>query len=224
MMLIDVVIPVRDVVEYLSEAIDSALNQLDVEVLITVIDAGSRTRVSLAEEHASSPNIRLIRNEEPLTTGAARNLGVASTTSAHLAFLDADDIWPNDRSTRLLQVMGSSGSEIAFGMVEHFSTGNCPLRVPSGRMSGFLAGASLMSRRAFESVGPFRTDLRVGEFVDWFTRLKRRQMPYSVSDSLALLRRVHALSTTATAARSAPELRAATQSDYLKIVRSWMKS
>lgn len=221
-MLIDVVIPVRDVVEFLDAAIESALTQQDVDVFITVIDAGSRQKVSLSEEHASSQNVRLIRSEEPLTIGAARNLGVASTTRTHLAFLDADDIWPIDRSVRLLQAMRLADAEIAFGMVRHFSSSDCPMHVPEGVMKGFLAGASLMSRMVFKSVGPFRTDFRVGEFVDWMSRLKRTGIPFTVTDDLALLRRVHVMSTTALASRSPAESRQDTHSDYLKIVRSWM--
>lgn len=87
MILIDVVIPVRDIVQYLPTAIESALNQRGVSPLVTVVDAGSKVPVSLSREHASCPNVQLVRCDNPLTIGSARNLGVTSTTRDNSHFL-----------------------------------------------------------------------------------------------------------------------------------------
>lgn len=111
---------------------------------------------------------------------------------------------------------------MVFGAVEHFSDNQNSLRVPSGRTTGFLAGASLMTRRVFSSVGFFRTDLQVGELIDWFARGKAEKIPYTISDELALLRRVHAMSTTAQATKTVTKTGATARADYLKVVRSWL--
>jgi hypothetical protein len=49
----------------------------------------------------------------------------------------------------------------------------------------------LIRRETIERVGPFREDLRVGEFVDWMARARERQLRDAVLDETVLLRRLH---------------------------------
>ena len=63
--------------------------------------------------------------------------------------------------------------------------------VPQEVMPGWHAGAMLVRREAFDRVGPFRPELRVGEFIDWYARavelgLKQRLLP-----EIVMLRRLH---------------------------------
>jgi hypothetical protein len=49
----------------------------------------------------------------------------------------------------------------------------------------------MIGRRVFERVGPFRTDLRLGEFLDWYLRATAAKIHMKVLPEVLLRRRVH---------------------------------
>ncbi|MHB8662718.1 MAG: glycosyltransferase family 2 protein [Acidimicrobiales bacterium] len=82
---VTVVIPVWDgYVRLLTEAVSSVRAQ-SVWARIIVVDNASCSPVP------APAGCELVRAEERLSTGAARNLGLALVTSAYVMFLDADD-------------------------------------------------------------------------------------------------------------------------------------
>ncbi len=209
---LDVVIPVRDVDDYLAEAVASALDQ-DVEVAVVVVDAGSREPVALAPEHAADPRVRLVRSDEPLTAGAARNRGAADGGAPWLSFLDADDVWPRGSRRALIDAAVAAGREGAAGTVVHFGEPGRSdgLAVPEGTRPARLAGGIVIARDLWRRVGPFDPDLRTGEFVDWITRARDEFV--DIPD-VVLRRRVHRSSTTVASSVD--------RSEYLEVVRRWM--
>jgi hypothetical protein len=46
-------------------------------------------------------------------------------------------------------------------------------------------------RAAFERVGPFRTDLKFGEFIDWFARAVELGLRHRLLPEVLLWRRLH---------------------------------
>ena len=62
---------------------------------------------------------------------------------------------------------------------------------PPEPQPGYLAGAMLASRAVFERVGPFATDLHVGEFVDWMARARHLGLRELMLDATMLWRRLH---------------------------------
>lgn len=216
---IDVVIPVRDVDQYLDEALDSTLDQ-DVESSVVVVDAGSAIPVRLPDRHADRPEVRLLRSEEPLLAGAARTLGAANGTSPWLSFLDADDVWPSGSRRTMLEAAEAAGADVVVGTVEHFASDAASaarLQVREGRRRGALAGGVLLRRGLWERTGPFDPALPAGEFVDWFARVVASGARIIDIPDLALRRRVHLASTTATQAGHDD------RSAYLEVVRRWMR-
>lgn len=215
---IDVIIPVRDVDQFLGDAIDSALGQLEVRTWVTIVDAGSANPIVLSSRHAVSERVTLVRSPVPLLAGGARNLGVTKTSGELLAFLDADDIWPTDRSASLVTALSTSATDMVVGSVRNFGDPASGLLIPEGTRTAYLAGGVLMPRTTFDAVGPFDETLRVGEFVDWHNRFSLSGLSAHVISDVVLERRVHRASTTASSAIS----QAPRRDDYLKVVRQWM--
>ncbi len=92
-MLVSVVIPTLDRPKLLVRAIDSVLRQTHQEIeIIVVVDRPAPDTVA-ALRSMNDPRIRVIVNAQPLTAGAARNVGVDHATSEWIAFLDDDDEW-----------------------------------------------------------------------------------------------------------------------------------
>ncbi len=215
---IDAIIPVRDVDDFLSEAIDSCLNQVDVTAWVTVVDAGSSTPVALTPRHRESGRVTLVRSEQPLLAGGARNMGIASTSRDVISFLDADDVWPVDRSAQLLSTLRISTADLAIGQVMNFGESDSGLVIPTGMRPAYLAGGVVMPRSTFTGVGLFDENLRVGEFIEWYNRFNRAGYTAVISPEVVLHRRIHRSSTTV---RAASERRGG-RDDYLRVVREWM--
>jgi hypothetical protein len=65
------------------------------------------------------------------------------------------------------------------------------LRVPAEPIAGYCAGAMLLRRRDFLSVGAFNETLKVAEFIDWFGRARDRGLASRLIDQVVLQRRIH---------------------------------
>jgi len=209
---IDVIIPCRDVDAYLGDAIASAINQDGVTTHVIVVDAGSREPLVLDLEWAVHERVTLVRSEVGLLCGGARNAGLAVADAEFIAFLDADDLWQPERCRILLDAL--KNTDIAMGQIEHFSNQRTDLKVPGGIEAALVAGGILLARADFDRVGPFDEELRAGEFIDWFNRARVAGLTTTTVPVIALRRRVHTASITATQMEA--------RMDYLKVVRRWM--
>jgi glycosyltransferase involved in cell wall biosynthesis len=207
--------PVRNVTAYMEEAIDSVFAQEGVLPSLVIVDDASDRPVELPPKYGSDPRVTLVRSETRLNAGGARNLGSDAGDSGYLTYLDADDVWPANRSELLIGALNASGADIALGQVMHFADGNMVgLHVPSGLRPAYLAGGTMMPRATWRRVGPYNAELRAGEFIDWYARFKALNLRESVIGEITLNRRVHTRSTTATQRDD--------RSEYLKVVREWM--
>ncbi len=207
--------PVRNVTAYLDAAIGSVFAQEGIAPRLIIVDAGSDIPVMLSAPWKTDARITLIRSETGLNAGGGRNLGCTMLESDFLTFLDADDLWPPARSRHLIEQLTRTGSDMTLGQVEHFSESDAEsLHVPAGLRPAYLAGGTLLTRSAWECVGPYKAELRTGEYIDWYNRFTALGLKESVIGHITLRRRVHARSTTATQTDD--------RSEYLKVVREWM--
>jgi glycosyltransferase involved in cell wall biosynthesis len=90
-MLLSVVIPSWNRAQLFCDAIESALNQGDVEVI--VVDDASSDDTSDVVTRIYGDRIRLLRLKDRSGAGAARNAGVAIASGGFVGFLDSDDVW-----------------------------------------------------------------------------------------------------------------------------------
>ncbi len=92
---VSVVIPTRDRLPLLSEALESLRRQTWEDWEALVVDDGSRddTAERVQAWAAQEPRIRfLLRQQEPAGGNVCRNLGFAASTGGLLVFLDDDDM------------------------------------------------------------------------------------------------------------------------------------
>lgn len=92
---VSVVIPVYNAEKFLRACLDSAAGQTLRETEILCIDDGStdNSAAVVAQYMEIDPRIRLIRQENS-GSGAARNRGIRAAQGEYIAFLDADDYYP----------------------------------------------------------------------------------------------------------------------------------
>ncbi|HXY92324.1 MAG TPA: glycosyltransferase family A protein [Acidimicrobiia bacterium] len=189
---VTVIIPVFDDTRYLEAAIDSALAQTHKPYEIIVIDDGSEETVVLPRRY---PNIVLLGRTPHRGQGAARNAAVARAHGEILAFLDSDDVWLPDKLALQVAALEHDGADMVFGDVEEFVSPD--LVVPPGTVPPVVArrGGTPTSfavrTRAFRRVGPFREDITIGEFIDWYSRAVEIGLREAEVDAVVARRRIH---------------------------------
>lgn len=195
---VSAIIPVFDGAAYLGEAITSVLGQTRPPDELLIVDDGS-TDDSARLARRLAPEA-LVDSAPHAGIGAARNRGLDLAQKGNLiAFLDADDVWTPDKLERQLAALARDSSvDIVTGMVEHFysadldSTVRRRIECPAGPMVGHHFGAMLIRRRAFEQAGRLRTDLVVGEVIDWCARASDLGVRTTVLPGVVMKRRLHA--------------------------------
>lgn len=198
---LDVIIPVHNVVAYLPAAVESALRQRGADVRVIVVDDGSDEDVAALIESWAEPRVTLLRHPTNRGIGAARNTGTAICRRSWLGFLDADDLWPLERTRDLLIAQAEGAFLIGRQLV--FNNGDDPdpadhFDVSDADVSGPLAGAMLFPRAVFDRLPAFDEHLRIGEFIDWCGEARSRGIPEQHVQCVSLLRRSHAENTTRT--------------------------
>jgi glycosyltransferase involved in cell wall biosynthesis len=193
---VSVIIPVYNGERYLTQAIESVLAQTSPPFEVIVVDDGSTDgSASVAERYA--PRVK-VHSQPNAGIGATRNRGVALAQGELIAFLDADDLWsPRKLELQLAALARDPAPDFVLGHVEQFiQPGLDPVAAaridcPSGLQPGYLPGAALIRREALDRVGPFREDLRVGEFVDWMARAREIGLREAMLPEHVLSRRLH---------------------------------
>lgn len=95
-MKVSVVIPVYNAEKFLAKAIESCLALPETAEVILVDDGSKDNSVSIAESYVNNDaRVKLVfhPNKQNRGTGASRNLGIVSSTSEYVAFLDNDDFY-----------------------------------------------------------------------------------------------------------------------------------
>lgn len=191
---VSVVVPVYNGARHLGEALRSVQSQ-DVATEIVVVDDGSTDESAAVAEAVAG--VRVIRqaNAGP---AAARNTGIAHASAPLLAFIDADDVWPEGRLARLVAALDADdrlGAVMGqLQMVVATDDGFAPVLSPQ---FGFQFGTAVVRRSTFEAVGEIDTALRNSEDVDWFMRAREAGVPMARLGEVVSLYRQHADSLTA---------------------------
>ncbi|MEO0557088.1 MAG: glycosyltransferase family A protein [Bacteroidota bacterium] len=191
--LVSVIIPVYNGADMLPAALESVFEQDYAPLEVVVVDDGSTDGSTEVAE--SYDGVRVIRqpNAGP---SAARNTGLANTTGPLIAFLDADDVWPPGRLTRLVDVLNAHPScGAALGQFDTVSETDLQPLMPA--QFGFIFGTALLRRSTFETVGPLDPSLRYSEDMDWFMRVREAGIDIIQVPEVLYLYRQHDASLTA---------------------------
>lgn len=193
---VSVLIPAFNAERYLGEAIESALAQTHAPFEVIVVDDGSAD--GTAEVAMGFGKTVRYRRQDNEGVGAARNRCIELARGDHLALLDADDRWDRRKLELQLEAMRShSRPDIVYGRVRQFVTPELPkaeaarIRCPPTSQPGYLPGAMLASRGVFKRIGPFRTDLHFGEFIDWMARARDLGLRDLMLEETVMWRRLH---------------------------------
>ena len=183
---VSVIIPSYNCAKYLTDAVDSVLNQTFRDYEVLVIDDGSTDDTEAVMSRYGEP----VRYFHQPNSGVAnaRNRGINESHGRYVAFLDADDTWRQDKLeaqvTALRKNPHYQACYTAFAVV---SSDLRPLCITRSRRHGgaledlLLRGNAIatpstvvLSRSLFEAVGRF--DPSLSQCADWdmWVRIARR--------------------------------------------------
>ena len=214
---VSVIIPCYNAAAYLGEAVQSILDQGHHPLEIIVIDDGSTDGSGDVAQSFGSQVSYISQANEGISS--ARNSGLRICRGDVIAFLDADDLWPvGSLAVRLKALENHTKAGCAYGRVQQFISTDvaheerkriiCPPNAQLGRS----AGSIIVTREAFQRIGYFDPDLRLGETMDWVARAEQAGVVSVVVDAVVLRRRIHENNTV----RKQKEL----QRDYLLALRA----
>ena len=211
---VSVIIPVYNGAKLIADALRSVHGQTCPPKEVIVVDDGSTDGTEAIVRRFSTTTFL----QQPRQGAAeARNAGARLATGTYLAFLDADDLWPETRLAAQVQTLRDTPDlDFVSGSMVQFKLGPDGQIVPlSPPTPSRLPSVLLIRSEAFWKVGAFSSEWEVGETIEWWSRAMDAGLRGLALPEVALFRRVHAhnLGKTTTAP---------TQS-YLKMLHSVVK-
>ena len=90
--LISIIVPIYNVEEYLSECIESLLNQTHQLIEIILVDDDSQDNcLGICYQYAEKDNRIIVLHKKNGGVSSARNAGLKRSTGEYIGFVDADD-------------------------------------------------------------------------------------------------------------------------------------
>ncbi len=192
--LISVIVPVYNAEKYIADALQSIIYQNYFPIEILVIDDGSMDGTGeVIRSFGDQVKYTFQENSGP---PFARNLGLSMAKGKYIAFLDADDLWcENKIALQLKRFKENPEVEIVLGYTQRIrlSTSDdrdhfIPFLDPQPMLS---MGAALMKKSAFEKVGNFDESLLYCDDMDWFLRAREEEIKIIIHDDITQLYRKH---------------------------------
>lgn len=193
---ISVIVPVYNAELYLVESIESVMGQSYQPREIILVDDGSTD--NSAKIARGFGNLVQYHYQPNQGAGAARNAGVKLAQGDFLAFVDADDLWLDDKLALQMQAFDDHPDlEMVFGHVQQFISPELgdeirrQIKIPAEVVPGKHAGAMLVRRESFFRVGLFATVWTFGEFIDWYARAEELGLRGRMLPEVVMKRRLH---------------------------------
>lgn len=113
-LLIQVIVPIYNVKDYIKPCLDSILRQTYSNLEIILVNDGSTDEVEqILDEYASKDSRIKVINQENLGLQAARNKGLDNCTGEYISFIDSDDAISDDFYTVMHRMINQTNSDIS---------------------------------------------------------------------------------------------------------------
>jgi glycosyltransferase involved in cell wall biosynthesis len=95
--MIDIIVPIYNVENYLSKCLDSIINQTYKKINIILVDDGSTDKSGIICDEYQKKDKRIkVIHQKNMGLSEARNVGLKSSNSKYVSFIDSDDYIDND--------------------------------------------------------------------------------------------------------------------------------
>lgn len=185
-----IIMPLYNKAPYVRKAVESVVGQTYADWGLIVVDNGSTDGSGEIVAKLTDSRIRIVRLEDNIGPGGARNRGVAESAASWICFLDADDWWePSflEEMAGLIErhpdagiygtgyyIVKNDRKRVApIGVDEDFTEGEINYcKVYAKTLCMPLTSISVaIPRGIFDECGGFKTHLRLGEDFDLWIRI-----------------------------------------------------
>jgi glycosyltransferase involved in cell wall biosynthesis len=194
--LVSVIIPVYNGAAFLKETLESVLAQDYPFMEVLVVDDGS-TDGSVEIIRSFGQELTLV-TQANAGVAAARNTGLRQSKGQYIALIDQDDLWTASKTNlQMAQLHARPELDYVLGRQRFFLQEGtlCPPwlkpEILNGDQTGYVMGAFLARRRAFDKVGFMDTQYRYADDVSWFFTAKDKGVPMMHMAEVVLHKRVH---------------------------------
>jgi glycosyltransferase involved in cell wall biosynthesis len=193
---VTVIIPAFNAAQFLSQAVDSLIEQNYPKLEIIIIDENSTDNPAPLIQ-SFGPHVRYLR-QACGSPAAARNVGLRSSQTDFVGFLDADDLWTADRlNSQIAFHLQHPELDYSHGYMRKIYLESHLLSRPHYDRDDAAhldpnPGTLLFRRQALTQLGGFDQSLRYGEDIDLWLRARASGMTGAVFEQVVLLYRMHA--------------------------------
>lgn len=200
-LLVSVIIPVYNAEKYISETLESVINQTYRDLEIIVIDDCSKDSSSNIIKDIMKSNLKIIYHKQEVNAGVAvaRNKGLELARGRFIAFLDSDDLWYHDKLEKQLSLMKEKNAAISYTAIEMIDeTGQ--LIKGKRKVKETVSYKTLLKNTVIATstvlidrniMGEFKMPLiRSGQdYATWLMLLRNGTIAYGINDALTKYRR-----------------------------------
>jgi acetyltransferase-like isoleucine patch superfamily enzyme len=184
----------------IEKTISTVLNQTCNNYEFIIIDGSSNDNtLSIIESYSKEFEVRNInffwKSEKDNGIADAWNKGVQMASGNYILFLNADDYLSHEAIEKLLSASSGCAKEIIYGTTKIVDEYGFNLKINSLKFNskkiydgfGFLFVGCLVSKKLFEIVGFFNTEIKIAVDTEWMIRCFSAQANFIQSDSLAYM-------------------------------------
>ena len=103
---VEIILPNYNSEKYLTETINSIINQTFTNWNLTIVDGNSNAETQkILGKYVDYTNINIIKLKKRKAAGFCRNLAMRNSKCDYIAFIDSDDIWEKEKLSKQLAFM-----------------------------------------------------------------------------------------------------------------------
>ncbi|WP_445732031.1 glycosyltransferase family 2 protein [Mariniflexile sp.] len=127
--LVSIITPMFNSEAFISETINSVINQTYLNWELLLVDDGSHDKtIEIANRYIAENNkIKLFKNATNQGAAISRNKGIKASKGDYIAFLDADDLWKPNKLETQITFMQTENCDICFSSYEQMDEAGKPL-------------------------------------------------------------------------------------------------
>lgn len=200
---ISIIIPTHNNGIELQRAILSIVNQdaflsdkWSYEIILVNDASESKYHAQLNELVNQYSVCKLFHQTVQAGPAAARNKGIQAASGEFIGFLDADDAWPLNKISLSMPYFEVNKVDLVGGKIKYIleagiSDLNMNFEDAENRITHVHLGALLVKKSVFQEDLFFDTTLKFSEDVDWWMKIREKQIPLIITDATTLLYHVH---------------------------------
>lgn len=203
--LVSIVVPVYNAEKFLKDTIKTVEEQTYEKwelILVNDCSKDNSTQI-ITDAIEKNSRIRLINLEKNSGAAMARNKGIEEANGKYVAFLDADDLWENDKLQKQVEFMQKNNCEFSFTGYEFADENGTPngkvVKVPETiNYKQALKNTTIWTSTVMLDVEKLGKELikmpnvkRGQDTATWWKILKKIDKAYGLNENLSYYRRTN---------------------------------